>query len=394
MRRQFSIVAVAAALLMGVTSCNKDNGGAESAGEGTLKISFGFATVDPTRAANSAAVPTTAWSNIGAGNLQLVLVQSEKAVVVRSVTVPAAGSATTPAEIFDRIPAGSYDIYLIANNNRVGNPFGSASAKIGTTTTIQAGTNFSTALFEMITSANVLGTPPVSGAYDEASELFIGYATGTITADATTTTTVQLKRAVSLLRVRIDQTDVTSEANTILFTGAGAANTSVRLRRHASSLRLTNTDPYATANFGANKIDYAFVSTKAFNDAEPGSGYSGTMGIQSSDFTLWNDYVILPGGHATTGADKFNLLLSGHAPINYVGVNGVTSTGSGAGARVWWQAEIDDLIAANGILSLNVKVATKGYVDPNPPTDATYGKLEITASLVDWSPVKNVVVPM
>lgn len=140
--------------------------------------------------------------------------------------------------------------------------------------------------------------------------------TGTIAADATTTTTIQLKRAVSLLRVRIDQTDITSEANTILFTGTGTANTSIRLRRHASSLKLTipAASPYTTPLFGGNKIDYAFVSTKAFKNAEPGSGYSGSMGIDAADFTLWNDYVILPGGHASTGAEKFNLLLSGHAP--------------------------------------------------------------------------------
>ena len=398
MRKQFSIWAVAVALLMGVTSCNKDNGD-EPAGDGTLKINFKFetSTTPQGRAATSAAVPTTAWSNIGAGNLQLVLVQNGVAKVVRDVTVPGTGAGTTPSQIFDRIPVGTYDIYLIANNNKVGNPFGGTKAKIGTGSPIQAGTNFNTALFNLIASTEILGTAPTGAAYDEASELFIGYASGAVAADATTATiNVSLKRAVSLLRIRIDQTDVTSEANTIDFTNTGNTNTSIRLRRHASSLKMVipAASPYSTPQFGASKNDYAFVSTKKFKSVEPGSGYTGAIGIDAADFTLWNDYVILPGGHASTGADKFNLLLSGHAPSGYIGVNGAVSTGTGAAARVWWQADVDGLIAANGILSLNVKVATKGYVDPNPPTIETYGKLDITATLVDWSPVTNVPVPM
>lgn len=148
------------ALLMGVTSCSKNNGGGDTTSEGTLKISFYFETsaAPQAKAENPTAVPTTEWSNIGAGNLQLVLVQSGIAKVVRNVTVPSTGSGTTSAEFFDRIPSGDYDIYLVVNNNREGNPFGSASAKIGTPTTIQAGTNFNTALFELITSTDVLGT--------------------------------------------------------------------------------------------------------------------------------------------------------------------------------------------------------------------------------------------
>lgn len=396
MKKQFSILTVAMTLLMGITSCNKDNSGAEPTdGSGTLKLSFNFKTTAApgAKALTSEAVPTTAWENIT--DLKLVLVQSGKVAYVKDVTIPASGSSITPAQTFERIPVGVYDIYMIGNNSKTGNPFGSATAQLNTGGTITNSTDFNTELFKLIASTGYLGDGPTGAAYDEASELFIGYVQGTINADAETATSVSLARAVSLLRVRIDQTDTGSEANTILFTGLeGSANTSIRLRRHASSLKLTKVSPFTEAQFNANKENYAFVSTKAFKDSDPLTGYTGAMGTSNSDFSLWNDYVILPGGHAATGAEKFNLLLSGHAPNGYVGSNGVASTGSGERARVWWQADVDGMIAANGILSLNVKVSTKGFVDPNPPTFTEFGKLKITASLIDWSPVTNVDVPM
>lgn len=389
MKKQFSILTVAMALLMGVTSCSKDNESAPT-GEGTLKVNFNFKTVTPTRAATSAAKPDTKWANVK--NLQLVLVDGGGiAKVVRDVTIPASGAAVTPEQTFDRIPIGSYKIYLIANNNYVGNPFGGATAKIGTASPIVVGTNFNSALMNLITAlpSSFLGTAPAGGAYDEASELFIGYGeTGTIEADKVNPTpvNVELARAVSLLRIRIDQTDVVSKANTVDFTSA--ANTSIRLRRHAKALKILNAP---VSQFGTPKEGHAFTSTKPFKNAAPGSGYTGDMGL-GADFTLWNDYVILPGGHGSAGADKFNLLISGHAPEGYINSEGgIVAAG---GARVWWQGDVDGLIASNGILVLNVKVATPGFEGENPPPFETYGKLSITASLIDWAPATNVNVPL
>ena len=388
MKKQFSILTVAVALLMGITSCSKDNESVPT-GEGTLKVNFNFETVTPTRAATSDAKPDTKWSNIK--NLQLVLVDGTGvAKVVRDVTIPADGAATSPSQTFDRIPTGSYTIYLIANNGYVGNPFGSTTAKIGTANPIVVGTNFNTALMNLVAAPvnSYLGTAPAN-AYDEASELFVGYApTGAIEADKVNATPVDVKltRAVSLLRIRIDQTDVVSKANTVDFTHA--ADASIRLRRHAKALKILGSP---VSQFDASKDGQAFTSTKAFKKVAPTTGYTGNMGL-GSDFTLWNDYVILPGGHASVGANKFNLLISGHAPAGYINSEGgIVATG---GARVWWQGDVDGLIAANGILVLNVKVATPGYEDENPPVFETYGKLAITATIVDWAPATNVNVPL
>lgn len=388
MKKQLSILTVAMALLMGVTSCSKDNESAPT-GEGTLKVNFSFKTVKPTRAATSDAKPDTKWENVK--NLQLVLVDvSGVAKVVRDVTIPT-GTGVSPEQTFDRIPTGNYKIYLIANNNYVGNPFGGTTAKIGTTNPIVVGTNFDTALMNLVAAlpSSYLGTAPEGGAYDEASELFIGYGeTGSVVADQVNPipVNVELARAVSLLRIRIDQTDVVSKANTVDF--INAANASIRLRRHAKALKILNTP---VSQFDTPKEGQAFTSTKPFKKLAPSTGYTGDMGL-GSDFTLWNDYVILPGGHESAGTEKFNLLISGHAPEGYINSEGGTvATG---GARVWWQGDVDGLIASNGILVLNVKVATPGFEDENPPAFETYGKLSITASLIPWGPVKNVDVPL
>lgn len=391
MKKQLSILVVAVALLLGATACSNDNNESSPVGEGTLKIDFKFETVAPgagTRAATSDAKPTTAWANLH--NMQLVLAQSGVVKAVRPVAIPASGNSQSSAELFDRIPVGTYQVYLIANNGYVGNPLGNLAAKIGTATPIIAGTNLSAALMQLVAApaSSYLGTAPAT-AYDEASELFIGYhASAVIQEDQTTTgITIALARAVSLLRIRINQTDVVSGANTVDFTIASDA--SVRLRRHASSLNVAT--GVAVSQFGAPKENFAFTSTKAFKNAAPGSDYTGNMGL-GSDFTLWNDYVTLPGGSVTAGADKFNLLISGRAPAGYINsVGGVVAAG---GARVWWQGDVDGLIASNGILVLNVKVATPGYEDPNPPTVDTYGKLEITATIADWAPATNVDVPL
>lgn len=405
MKKKISILAAAMALLISITSCNKENTGGDPIGEGSLKISFKFATVPNSKAAVSTAQPETSWANLENGTLQLALVQNGVVKYTRPITAfPTSGTASYNPPIFDRIPKGSYDVYLIGNNNKVSNLLGSSTAQIGAATTIQVGTNISSVLFSMINAqpSAVLGTPPAGAAYDEASELFIGYVSAVIETDDTTPATIDLKRAVSLLRIRINQTDVTSEANIIDFKNNGNTNTSIRLRRHAGALSITTPaiDPFSMPQFSGKREDDAFVSTKTFKTTSTPAGYTGDMGVSVADFSLWNDYVILPGGHATIGAQKFNLLLSGHAPDGYEGVNfnprdnTGKSNGIGDTARVWWQADVDNLIATNGILVLNVTVATKGYVDPNPPTLDTYGKLDISVSLAPWGLTTNVPVEM
>lgn len=388
MKKKFPILAVAMALLMGVTSCNKDTNGGEATDAGSIKISYGFEQSPQSRATTvSSAKPTTTWDG-NIKKLQLLLVQGNIVKYVQPLTIPANGTANTAKQTFTGVPAGTFDVYLIANNMQTATPL-EATAYAGTAAAINVGTNINTALVQLATTTALPGMAEPSGykLYKEPSEIFVAKKTGVvITANTDTdisSTPLALTRVVGLVRVLIDNSDLAASA--VDFTHA---NASLRIRRHANAWNIAS----ATSVFEMTKSEGSLISstTKKFATSEPATGYAGGT-VLGGTFTKWMDMICLPGGSLTDGADKFNIIITGHASAGYMTAEGSALAMAGP---VYWQGAVNSNVEANGILEIQVKITTPGSGGPGVPPVTEYGTLSIVTQLVPWGNISAVEMPL
>lgn len=299
-----------AAMLVGATSCDKEagNDGSESLGTGMLKVTLDFAkpssnaaTYAPTA---STAKPSTTWQ----GNIKsLAIFFTDNTGVIKSAqTIPydLNNDLLAQTKTVQGVPVGTYDVYVFANWDQGDYDWSVAAAKGRQIKDLymRALTNGDSPAYKHQTSeAN-------SNGYKEAPEVFVAkHSNITIAADQTVTdsTPYQLTRIVSLVRVRIDQSQDNANNHNDLINFQDV-NASLRIRRINTGINLLYTDATRTTTTNRTETDAknaVFFAKGAFKNSEPTGGYS-TGTVLTDQFKSWNDVILFPAGSATVGAEN------------------------------------------------------------------------------------------
>lgn len=411
MKKNFLLIFAAAAMLAGGVACSKEGDvSSEATGEtGALKVSITWVQqASETKAATSTSViPVTTWAN-NIDDMWLVLSGSGVIKDVRSITPETSNGNSSITRLFNDIEVGTYDVYVVANVGKITTPFGTGAVNPSTAMgNSLKGTSMSAFLLNLqtITAASTVGNDTASTtAYNEPSEIFIAKTTGvTINQDATTTVSspLALTRAVSLLRVRINQVYDSSIAGSIDnsdvdFRTSGSVAT--RLRYHGTGIGVADAANSTVTPYGiqgitttAASLNNALYSGKTYKNASEfvaaNYGSGADMGLSNSDFTLWNEYLMLPGGSDTDGNLKFNVALTGLAPVGYVAIDATTGAQTApltTPTIVTWVGQVSGAVKPNQIIELNLRLLSAGFIGPDIPTPTQYGNLEISLNLLDW----------
>ena len=381
MRFKATILAVTVAMF-GLTSCEKNN---EEKGAGSLEIAFDFG--PETRAIASTSKPTTSWAQ----NIKsLTLFLTNASGVVQSVhqitPLPTATGVATETRTFNNIAVGSYSAYLVANYDQTATVDAAAWAGAPLAT---VGQNISTLLMKLVAlpGADWVDKDATAEAstlaFRPAGEIFLAAQTGvSVVADVTTVhaTPFVLTRAVSMFRVRINPETIPNK--TVDF---DHTNANLRIRKVKTSTTMNSV--YAPATVVGTNMIYS----RGYSKVAPTTPYSPTTLASILDATVgqthWKDVMVYPGGHATLSSSMFDIVIAGMAPVGYVPSDtNVAITGS---ARlVYWTAVVNKVIAANGILEVNVTLNSNGTTVITPP--GQYGNITINAELAPWGNVTQV----
>ena len=162
-----------------------------------------------------------------------------------------------------------------------------------------------------------------------------------------------------------------------------------------------------------------FFALGAFNEAQTATGYSADT-VLTDNFTSWKDVILIPAGHATTSAEKLDVVVTGivktgetYVPAGYpkqepnpnYDPNGpkdntnpeyITIESAPEGSQIAWAGAVTAVLTANNILELNLTLKSTGtWVDPTEPDKPLpqpeeYGNLEIKVDLAPWGSIASV----
>lgn len=395
-----------------VVSCNTENTPAENGGNeadngslGQVTLNLGFEKAAPGTQAytQSTAKPTTTWQQ-NIQDLQILFIDAatHKVKAAREITLsPEYLKPNTEANQFTflNIPVtkngDTYNVYVVANSK--------TGANIQRNWEPAAATGYNDADLVMTLITKQLGEAPAGGAanpeadctgYTEPAEIFIGATMGATVQEGQTNTipAITLQRAIGMMRVRINQTGSGNES-----VNFQADNARFRIRRAGTAVNLLNQVTYAAPN----RAKAMMYITSSFNSQEPTDGYgSGTILDPTNNLTLWKDIRILPGGSATEGNEKFDIVLIGHAPATYIPLGKTTPIG-GTGGLVAWSGAVQGAVTANNILEVNLTLNSRGKwiedpSDPDPgiPEPGAYGNVLIDVTLAEWGTIESVDMPL
>lgn len=403
MKNIFKATLCVLALSLGMFSCNTEDPGSDTGGgegkEGQVVINLGFDKAPSTRASypTSTAKPTTSWTdNIKDLHILFVSTADNRVKAARELQLPQDGTTGTHNFVLQNIPASPagahYNVYVVANSatgNNIERTWEPAAA---------VGYEISTLLMKL--QEKPLGEQPAlpaenpekdSKGYEEPAEIFIGVLPNAdILADQNNTlSTITLKRAVSMMRVRINQSLSGNES--VQF---DVDEASFRIRRVGTSVNVLS-----TVGFASPKREQAVLYVKGkFNDADPEGGYStGTILDPTNKLTLWKDIRLLPGGSETESKEKFDIVLIGKAPAGYIPLS--HTTGLTAPALVAWSGAVQKGVTANNILEVNLTLNSRGkWLDdpdhPGIPEPGQYGDVTIDVNLADWGSIESTDIPL
>lgn len=375
MRKLVQLFVLIPLLAAGLLSCNKEEEVVKDRGTGNVKMSFGFSENPEGRAVPvSGKKPTTSWRD----NVKdLIILFAKDGVVVdaRSVTPPKAADLSAQSVNLKNIPANTNcDVYVIANSGQTG------ISRQGWTPENAKGRRVQDLLMALTTATMPTG---VTGAgYNPPAEIFMADQRVTIEADKDNniTTPFALTRVVSLIRVRlVPKGDNLSKID---FTGTDKAF--IFLRRVSPSMDVLKT---FTAVVPADGV---FVN-QPFLSTEPTDGYAGAGNILGNGVTCYRDFLCFPGGSATAGAQKFDIMIRGTTKTNNYIPAGAT-TPLPVNSPVYWSGAISQPVASNRILEVVVTVQSVGEKDE--PGVGSYGNLTIKVNLVEWGNITQTELPV
>lgn len=394
MNRKILILSFMLLIVAFFSSCSKE-GGKDNPGDegGKLTISFGFDSSGPeTMATQSTAKPTTSWKENIKDLLILFVDPHGKVSDARNIDVPQVNDILDKKFVFTNLVANktgeAYTVYLVANSQQT-----AINANGGWNASNCKGRNISTLLMDLVVNPAFTqegGADDGASGFLEPAEIFLASKTNVeINPDANTDLTgspFTLTRAISLLRVRINQS---KNGNDVIDFKQG--NASFRIRRASNNLTV---DGAYTRGDGKSMI----YMQGAFDDQEPTAGYAGgTILDIPNKFTLWKDIKMFPGGSTTTGSQKFDVVLVGYAPAGYVALG--QKTLPAGGGDVAWGGAVNEIAAANGILEINLTLESAGkWVDdptePGIPEPGQYGSIEIKVNVADWGTITSLDIPL
>lgn len=380
-RKLSGLVIVCLSMIFSLMSCSQNSSDFTENidGAGNVTVRLGFSKQHSTRAiTSSTAKPTTSWSkNIN----QLMALFVDNAGIVKAarvIAVPQENSTNAIQFILQNIPAGNYDVFMIANYNDVnlerlaigglwneGNVVGRRMDAL--TLSLVANSAYQP---NATTEANMQG-------YKQAAELFMDKKSVRIIADQTETMPAfQLSRSVSILRVRIDQSQNGNAGVDFLV-----PQSDIRVRKIATTF-----NPQGGLN-PVNPINVLYGNGSGlFKDSNPSSNYTaGTILDPANNITLWSDLLMFPGGSALEGSKKFDIVIGGLAPIGYTPLGHDAPLTSAQ--MVYWSGQIQAGIVANNILEVNCILKQSGSIEV--PEIGAYGNLDMTINIEDWGNVSS-----
>lgn len=377
MRKLVQLFVLTPLLVTGLLSCNKDEEVVTDRGTGNVKMSFGFSENPEGRAVPvSGKKPTTSWT----GNIKdLIILFAKDGVVVdaRSVNPPTGTDIAEKTVSLKNIPANTNcDVYVIANSGQTD------ISRQGWTPENAKGRRVQDLMMALTTATMPVGVTGTG--YNPPAEIFMANQRVTIEADKDNniTTPFALTRVVSLIRVRlVPKGDNLSKID---FTGAGKAF--IFLRRVSPSMNVLK------AFTAVVPTDGVFVN-QPFLGTEPTDGYAGTGNIldAANGVTCYRDFLCFPGGSATAGAQKFDIMIKGTTKTaDYIPAGATTPLV--VNSPVYWSGAISQAVASNGILEVVVTVQSVGEKDE--PEVGSYGNLTIKVNLVEWGNITQTELPV
>ncbi|MDR1671022.1 MAG: hypothetical protein LBR57_00710 [Alistipes sp.] len=391
--KKISVILLAIALMLGVGSCQKNDGATGPVETGSMRVYYGFQanpSEEGTRAyALSTAVPSTAW-NANIKSLMLLLTDGDGVIrVARTLPIPTDADHEPETILVSDVPAADdYIGYIIANYETATTAGITPNFTVGST----LGKNIDDLTLSLVAAtgypAPSVDEPVGTTAYNPAGEVFIARTADIdIVANAAlpTNAAFALTRAVSLLRVRINRNTGDGVDNTkIEFMGANAGGAAVRLRKADTRLQYDATAT-AFASYGAVPANLIYSPGGWTNTVTAGyvKTSNGDPAVLTDFLTTeqqyYKDFLILPGG-ANDGADMFDIVITGWAPSGYTVWGAETPLTTGQ--LVHWNGTIKRAALANRVLEVNVDLVYpgKGIVPPVVET----GQVNISVDLVPW----------
>lgn len=396
--RTIYVLLVAALVAVGMAACSKDDktvGCTDENSVGEVRVTLGFGKSTETKAiASSTAKPTTAW-NKNIKDLMILFVEDGRVKDARKIfSLPTAGDISSQIFTLTNIKASAsgkqYTVYVIANSQQaaIKTEIGGNGKTWNENSCV--GQPVTALLMKLVVNPEFAPQGDAeAGAvgYSEPAEIFVGKTTNVVIADGNPATiTASLERAVSMLRVRINQS--LNGNDLVDFTGNSA---SFRIRRATTAV----TPEIALSKGGKTDVLY---TKSPFLSTEPGSGYEGgTILNPSEKITLWKDIRMLPGGSTSVSAEKFDIVLIGRAQEGYIPLG--KTTGLTQPADVAWTAAVSTAIGRNEILEINLTLERAGaWLDdpenPGIPDVGEYGNADVNVNLVPWGNIVSEDIPV
>lgn len=399
---------VSAALLF--TACGSDEEVSKTTGKtGDLHVSIDFDGLTPKAASLSAAIPVTGWSNIN--KVQMFLYNASDGKVAFSAVInPSSVTGTNKTFQWANVPVGTYQLALVANiksdEDNIATFLDGGISPVMFDAYNVKDKNLNTQVFIDLKKKAAFPSPtnhtfPTGAvAYAPSSELFTAYAPASVTiAEGVptdlTATPLQLKREISLFRVRIDKTNKPASApalNTVSFSHTSnfiaiynmPKGIGLKVGSFAGGIYDTPSE--------ASRIMIGAEGVGTFIASDPTSGYSPAT-ILDTDFTLWNDIRVLPNASKAEGkassddaapARKYFIVISGWAPAGYEYADGTTAS---VAQPVYWSGTVNGVFSPNVIREVNLTISSKGYTDIPGEPDKT-GGLDIVVGAPElWNSV-------
>jgi hypothetical protein len=386
MRKKSAYVwSLVAALMM--TACSSDqNEGADGASgkTGTFELSIKFDDSAKGTRAPSTAIPSTSWSNIK--QIQFFLYNSAGKIAWSAIETPGTGAEATRKYTYATVPADTYTLVAVANAQ--------SGTDAVTTTTLEGTKPWSVANVYQQNVANLAikhkggsWSTGITGAaltklagltpHTQPAEVFMGYKTNVVIASSTpAAATLDLKREVSMMRVRLDQKTYASVVGNVDFSDAKAAVMLYNLPEQMG-IQEGNTGGVKTAS---NKV--VSIATNALS--VPGAYSNVATNYLSGNYGWWKDVIVYPNNdgratNATTGAKAskpYFIIICGIAKAGHHYVGGAAAT---VGAPVFWYGQINEVFTPNNIREVDVILQTGGLPEP-PPEIIEYGGLTVTVN--------------
>ncbi len=386
-KKVFSVLMVALVSALSFVSCSKDSEelGVDN-GSGSVSVSFQFAktsTASEGRAATqSTAKPLTSWKNVK--QLMMLFVDATDQVkAARIIEVPDTETMDEYTVLLSNIPAGLFKAYLIANYNEanITRPNGGTLWNEGNV----VGQDINTLTLSLVQNSEFVPTSLEAGTtgFQSPAEIFMDSKPVTIVADETSLpVSFRLTRAVSMFRVRIDQSQNGNDVVNFVDTTAD-----IRIRKIATTF-----NPKNLADSDALTTNLIYDKGEdVFKDADPTTGYSsGTILDVANNMTLWSDLIIFPGGSSSEGAKKLDMVISALAPVGYIPFGSTTPLTTPK--QVYWNGQVQAAISANNILEVNCILKQAGSTEV--PEPGSYGNLDITISIAEWGNISSTEIEM